>query len=196
MVAVSPTSTPKLTLKDAESKLLSFDRHEATNDVSLRRAFLQPPGIAAEDVIVQYQVCTNRGKTVAEVEQAQNALMDHCVQRLAKAYSAESADDARLVLKIYLVTMSTGNRQDRIYASETGNGHVKLTIAWTLALPDGSVVLDGGRIHENNDHLYGLGDMLYVASGERTLYGMANRMCDKILKQTNIASRNPGWCGL
>lgn len=187
MASVSPA--PRFTLREAEAKLLTYEEEEAVHDVSLRRAFLQPPNMRAEDVYVQHELSMRSGKGHNNREVHAMEVAEHCVERIGRKYSCPSADEAKLLLKLYVCEFSSGNREDRIYATETGNGHIKLTLAWCLSLQDGTVVLDGGRLHEQSSHLYGLGDMIGVAKAERTIQNMANRMCDKILAQTNIPSR-------
>ena len=190
MAAVSPA--PRFTLRDAESKLLTYEEDDASKDVNLRRAFMQPPHMVAEDVYVQRELCMKRGKGHREALGVD--LANHCVRHLSARYNCYSAEEAKLLLKIYVCEVSAGNREDRIYATEVGNGLVKLTLAWCLTLKDGSVVLDGGRLHAHDHHMFGLGDFLGLAAAEKTLQKMANGMCDRILKQTDIPSRY-NMCG-
>ncbi len=186
-VATDPP--PKFTLKDAEEKLLVFDNDEATSQVNLRRAFKHPPHMAAEDVFVQREICLTKGRSSKDRDTLALELSNQCVEYLSKRYSASSTEDSKLLLKIYICDASLGNRDDRIFATETGNGLVQLTMAWTLALTDGSVVLDGGRMYDHSTHMFGIGDFLRVASAERTIKAMATKMCDKILQETAIESR-------
>lgn len=192
--SVAAQPPPKFTLRDAEEKLLVFGKDEATSQVTLRRAFNPPPHMAAEDVFVEREICLTKNRGGKDRETLALEVSNHCVDYLSKKYSASSAEESKLLLKIYICDASLGNREDRIYATETGNGFIRLTLAWTLALSDGSVVLDGGRMYEHSTHMFGIGDVFRVASAERTLRAMAGRMCDKILHETAIQSRVP-MCG-
>lgn len=187
------TDPPRYTLREAEEKLLSFSDDE-TSQVTLRRAFSHPPHMAAEDVFVQREICLKKSKGCKEREKLALDISNYCVERLSRTYSAPSADDSKLLLKIYICDASLGSREDRIYATETGYGHVRLNLAWTLALSDGSVTLDGGRFYEHDTHMFGIGDVLRIADAERTLRGMATRMCNTIIKETAIPSRSC-FCG-
>jgi hypothetical protein len=193
-VAVAPAT--KFTLKEAESKLLACD-HDASTDIRLRQAFLLPAGIAAEDTFVSREFCMKRGKGISDCQKLATEVMEQCVDTIGKQYSAKSLKEAKLILKLYLCDVTTGNRTDRIYASEAlTNGHVRLTLGWMLALKNGSVVLDGGRMTEGDGHTYGFGDITRFANENRTLRKMISRMCNKILSQTNIKSRyNTNTCG-
>ena len=190
--AVSPA--PKYNLKEAEQKLAFYEDDAASTDVQLRRAFLQPQGMFAEDVFVRQEMCLKRGKGIESRQKLASEVMQGCVDTIGRRYSANSEDEAKLILNLYLCDVTTGNREGRIYASETGIGHVRLTLAWVLALKDGSVVLDGGRMNEEDGHMFGFGDIVRVANPERTLRNMASRMCAKILARTNIKSRM-NMCG-
>ena len=185
---------PRYTLREAEEKLLSFSDDEATSQVTLRRAFSHPPHMAAEDVFVQREICLRKSKGCKDREKLALDISNYCVEQLSRKYSAPSAQESKLLLTLYLCDASLGSREDRIYATETGHGLVRLNMAWTLALGDGSVVLDGGRLYEHDTHMFGIGDVLRISNAERSLKAIATRMCDKIIKETAIQSRSY-FCG-
>ena len=194
IVTSTVTNPPRYTLREAEEKLLDFSEDEATSQLTLRRAFTHPPHMTAEDVFVQREICLKKTKGSKDREKVALDISNYCVEYLSREYSAPSAEDSKLLLKIYLCDASLGSREDRIYATETGYGLVRLNLAWTLALSDGSVVLDGGRLYEHDTHMFCIGDVLRIANAERTLKAIATRMCDKIIKETAIKSASY-FCG-
>jgi hypothetical protein len=186
---------PRLTLQEAEDKLLQYRRDVPATAVELRRAFETPPHVAAEDTYVEYELHLPDIKVAQGREELATAVARYCVNRIAEKYSAPSANEAKVILKLYICEISAGKRQDRILATETGRGSVIFTLAWILTLKDGTVVLDGGRLFEVSTHMYGLGDLFRLQNAEKTLYAMARRMTNKILQITAIKSLNPGLCG-
>ena len=188
------TYPPRYTLREAEEKLLAFSDAEATRQITLRRAFAHPPHIAAEDVFVQREICLKKSKGCKDREKLALDIANYCVEYISRKYSAPSAEESKLLLKLYICDANLGSREDRIYATETGYGLIRLNLAWTLALTDGTVVLDGGRLYEHDTHMFGIGDLLRIANAERTLKSIATRMCEKILKETAIPSRS-FFCG-
>lgn len=178
----------RVSLREAESKLVNFDYRDPCHVLNLRTAFLHPSGITAEDVFVQREFCTKRGIGNPNFEELCAAISQQCLDQLRAKYSAPSREKAKLLLKIYLLDISDGNREARIFSADSGIGAVMLSLGWVLALNDGSVVLDGGRLHEIDSHCKGIGDMLYLSNPEKTLRTMAKYMCDRILNQTNIKS--------
>jgi hypothetical protein len=186
--------TPRLSLREAERRLLSFRKDSQPATVELRRAFETPPTVTAEDVYVEQELYLD--EKYHGREELANKIASYCNSRIAKKYSAPSADEAKVILKLYICDINAGRSEDRILATETGMGLVRLTLAWILTLKDGSVVLDGGRMFEFSTHMYGLGDILRVQDAEKTLLAMATRMSDKILNITNIESRPSYLCGM
>lgn len=186
---------PRLTLREAEAKLLSFRKDDGSLStiVELRRAFEPPPDMAAEDIFVEHEFIL-KDKAHGKEELA-NKIADHCVTYLGKTYSATSTEEAKLILKLYICDINSGKPQDRILATETGKGLVRLTLAWILTLEDGSVVLDGGRLFECSHHMFGIGDVLRLQDSDKTLHAMGTRMSDKIKEVINIKSRS-FLCGL
>jgi hypothetical protein len=187
-------TTPRLNLREAELRLLSFPTNGGPKSMELRRAFETPADVAAEDVFVEYKLYLE--EKTGKREDLAHQMATKCVNRIAQKYSAPDSHQARLILKLYVCDIHAGRREDRIYAAETGIGFVKLTLAWILTLPDGSVVLDGGRMFDYSSHMYGLGDLLRIQDAERTLLKMSTRMSDEIMRITSIKSRTSFLCGM
>eukprot|EP00934_Nitzschia_sp_Nitz4_P007182 Nitzschia sp. Nitz4//scaffold269_size25945//12135//12746//NITZ4_008289-RA/size25945-processed-gene-0.20-mRNA-1//1//CDS//3329544967//7172//frame0 len=178
----------RFTLADAERKLLSFDQTESGSDISLRSTFSHPSYLYAEDVYVEREICLRRRMGDPNRERLSHEISDACLAQLQQTYSASSKENSKLLLKFYLLDVSEGDRQSRIYATDSGLGLVTLTIGWILTLSDGSIVLDGGRLHELDSHFQGLGDVFHLQNAETTLHSMAKTMCNKIIQKAAIES--------
>jgi hypothetical protein len=180
------SSSKQLTLQQAEAKLLdSSFGYEA----SLRVRFQHPADIYAEDIHVEAKCTLERARGNPDRKKIATMVADKAVQMLASYFSAPNKQTAKLVLKLYVCDVSDGDREARIFASEAGVGHVRLCLAWILCFGDGSVVLDGGRVGDEDSLMHGVLDFLNLKTGESCLLNtLTPRLCKRIQHQINVAS--------
>ena len=190
----TPEELPRLSLRQAEDKLLdirgSDRRPDATvSQASLRHPYQNPESIFAEDVYVaEVKHCMAKGKGNPNRNYLATTMSKIARDRLASKYNAKAKHESQLILHTYLLDVTDGNRETRMVAPDSAVGMVRLSMAWILALRDGSVVLDGGRISKSDHHWYGLADFFRIADSEKTLRKMAEQIATEILKETAIRS--------
>ena len=68
----------------------------------------------------------------------------------------------KLLLKVYVVDVSEGDRESRIYAPDCEVGLVRLCLAWIACTPDGNIVYDGGRVGMTDGLGMGVLDALHL----------------------------------
>ena len=189
------TRAVKMTVKEAEQKLFDVS---LGYDVKLRTPFQEPPQTTAEDVFVYARVNLERCKKDKVRSKLAHKAAKEAVACLRKHFNAASAEDSKLHLRLYIADCYAGDREARIFSPGSGLGAARLCMVWMLCLPDGSVVLDGGRVGMTDDHMMGLWDILYLKTGDRTVVNsLVPNICAGIRDRINIA-RSPqssifGW---
>jgi hypothetical protein len=176
-----PKAKPKvLTLTEAEIRL--FDPYMGYN-VDLRDAYEYPPGYCRDDVYIQYDFALERGKGNPRREALALGVLNVLHEKLSPNFTA-TKKKALLHLNIYIVDVSEGDREARIFSSETPECLVRLCVAWIICLPDESIVLEGGRLGDTDMNGYGLWDALHLRTGERCLYdSLVPRVVKSMLKK-------------
>jgi hypothetical protein len=182
---------PKLSLTEAAIRL--FDPHMGYN-VDLRNAYAYPPGYYREDVHLQFDFALERGKGNPRRELLANGVLGVLHDKLAPNFTANKSQ-ALLHLNIYIVDVSEGDREARIISSETTECLVRLCVAWIVCVPDGSLVLEGGRVGDTDMNGYGFLDALHLRSGEQCLYdSLARKVAKNILnKLSDLPSKEPWY---
>jgi hypothetical protein len=185
-----PRKPIKMSVVEAKQKL--FDVNLGFN-VKLRTPFQEPDQTMAEDVFVMVEIALERGKIDPKRTRLAHAVAKHSVVSLRSHFGAESQDDAKLHLKLYVVDCYSGDREARIMSPGSGIGATRLCLVWILCLPDESIVLDGGRVGMTDDHWMGIWDLLYIKSGEKTLVNeLVPKICEGIKQRIDIKSSQPG----
>ena len=184
----------KISVKEAEQKLFDVS---LGYDVKLRVPFQEPPQTTSEDVFVYARVNLERCKKDKTRSKLAHKAAKEAVTCLRHHYNAASAEDSKLHLRLYIADCYAGDREARIFSPGSGIGAARLCIVWMLCLPDGSVVLDGGRVGLTDDHFMGFYDMLHLKTGETTvLNSLVPKLCKGIEQRINIQkAQSRSWLG-
>ena len=109
--------------------------------------------------------------------------------KLRKRFQA-TKNDAKLVLKVFIVDASEGDEEARLISPELPSAPVRLCLAWILCLPDGSFVIDGGRVGEFDWNFLGIFDLLHFRNAERCLSNvLVPKLAEKIVKRMRLPTR-------
>ena len=163
-------------------------------NVELRHAFEFPEDIRAEDVAVHLGTMLERGRgnprrdeMAAGVKAALRATFGDKFPMTKQKRSKKE----KLLLKVYVVDVSEGDRESRIYAPDCEVGLVRLCLAWIACTPDGNIVYDGGRVGMTDGLGMGVLDALHLTTGLTVLTTkLAPRLAKRIIDRLNLKSES------
>ena len=178
---------PIFKVTDAENRL--FDATLGYN-VELRHAFEFPPDMFAEDVYVHLDTMLERGRGNPRRHELAASVKAVLRQEFGKKYPKKRRDGKeKLLLKVFVVDISEGDRETRMLAPECQIGLVRLCLAWVICSTDGNIVFDGGRVGMTDGLAMGVLDALHLTTGLSVLTGKcAPRLSRHIISRIDLKS--------
>lgn len=176
---------------DAESRL--FDPTLGYN-VELRHAFEFPEDFRAEHVAVHLGTMLERGRGNPRRDEMAAGVKAALRTTFGEKFPMNRQKRTRkekLLLKVYVVDVSEGDRESRMFAPDCEIGLVRLCLAWIACTPDGSIVFDGGRVGMTDGLGMGVLDALHLTTGLSVLTTkLAPRLAKRIIDRLNLKSES------
>ena len=180
---------PIFKARDAESRL--FDPTLGYN-VELRHAFEFPDDIRTQDVAVYLGTMLERGRGNPrrdELAAGVKAVLRTTFGDKFPMSKQRRTKKEKLLIKVYVVDVSEGDRESRMYAPDCEVGLVRLCLAWIACTPDGNIVFDGGRVGMTDSLGMGVLDALHLTTGLTVLTTkLAPRLARQIIDRLNVKS--------